>query len=107
MDAERNLRKAFDAWADANAYFLPVTTDPDGPWITGSGAVDKPKGDGNMEQYYISVDGHPLQRGVNCFAQRYAQALKSFSRLVTGLDRRTSLKVRDVCCSVSSADGFR
>ena len=76
VEAEKNLRKAFDLWGDANAHFLPVTTDPAGPWITGSGAVDKPKGDGNMEQYYVTVDGHPLQRGVNYFAQRYAEALK-------------------------------
>ncbi|MDE2594194.1 MAG: SGNH/GDSL hydrolase family protein [Burkholderiales bacterium] len=75
-DAEVNLKKAFDQWADDHAYFIPVATDPNGLWITGSGSVDHPKGDGNMDHYYISIDGHPLQRGVNYLAQRYAQALK-------------------------------
>lgn len=81
-DAEVNLKKAFDNWADSNAYFIPIATAADGPWITGTGAVDQPKGDGNMDHYYITVDGHPLQRGVDYFAQRYAQALKTiFSAL--------------------------
>jgi hypothetical protein len=73
---EVNLKAAFDRWADANAYFLPISTDPDGPWITGTGSVDAPTGDGNKDMYYIKVDGHPLQRGVDYFAQRYAQALR-------------------------------
>ena len=76
VEAERNLRQAFDAWGDAHAAFIPVTTDPNGPWINGTGAVDTPHSDGNMDHYYITVDGHPLQRGVDYLAQRYAQALR-------------------------------
>ncbi len=73
---ELNLKAAFDQWADSNSYFLPIATAPDGPWITGMGAVDNPKGDGNKDRFYITADGHPLQRGVDYFAQRYAQALR-------------------------------
>lgn len=75
VEAEKNLRTAFDLWADPNALFLPISTDPGGPWITGSGAVDHPMGDGNMDHFYITRDGHPLQRGVDYFARRYARAL--------------------------------
>lgn len=76
-NAELNLKAAFDQWADDNAYFVPIATDPNGPWITGTGSVDAPKGDGNKDLFYTSKDGHPLQRGVDYFAQRYAQALKN------------------------------
>jgi lysophospholipase L1-like esterase len=76
-NAELNLKVAFDQWADDNAYFVPIATDPNGPWITGTGSVDAPKGDGNKDLFYTSKDGHPLQRGVDFFAQRYAQALKN------------------------------
>ena len=76
-NAELNLKVAFDQWADDNAYFVPIATDPTGPWITGTGSVDAPKGDGNKDLFYTSKDGHPLQRGVDYFAQRYAQALKN------------------------------
>ena len=76
-NAELNLKVAFDQWADDNAYFVPIATDPNGPWITGTGSVDAPKGDGNKDLFYTSKDGHPLQRGVDYFAQRYAQALKN------------------------------
>lgn len=75
-DSELNLKAAFDQWADAHSYFIPIATAPDGPWITGTGAVDNPKGDGNKDHYYITIDGHPLQRGVDYLAQRYAQALR-------------------------------
>ena len=76
-NAELNLKAAFDQWADGNAYFVPIATDPNGPWMTGTGSVDAPKGDGNKDLFYTSKDGHPLQRGVDYFAQRYAQALKN------------------------------
>lgn len=65
---ERNLKAAFDQWADANSYFLPVSTDVGGPWLIGTETA-----------YYDQdvEDGHLIQRGVDYVAARYASAIKA------------------------------
>ena len=75
--AEQDAKTAFDAFADANSVWIPILTSQSGSWITGTGSVQSPANNGNMDKFYSTVDGHPLQRGVDYLAYRYANALKA------------------------------
>lgn len=75
--AEQDAKAAFDAFADANSIWVPILTSQYGSWMTGTGSVQSPANDGNMDRFYSTADGHPLQRGVDYLAQRYAQALRA------------------------------
>lgn len=58
---ENALAAAFASWADPFSKFIPVTTDPNGAWLTGTGRVGAPNGTGNSD-IYVSSDGiHPEQ----------------------------------------------
>lgn len=62
---ENAIHAAFAAWGDHNAYFIPITTDPNGGWITSANTST-----------YIGSDGtHPNAVGQLYLAQRYANAI--------------------------------
>lgn len=75
--AEQDAKTAFDLFADSNSIWVPILTSKYGSWITGTGSVESPANDGNQERFYSTADGHPLQRGVDYFAQRYANVIRS------------------------------
>lgn len=77
LTCEQDLYAAFLQWNDPNSMFIPIATSSEGPWITGTGSVISPANNGNKDKFFITADGHPLQRGVNYLAQRYAQAIGS------------------------------
>lgn len=56
---EQAIQAAVQQFNDPLAFFIPVSTDPTGAWITGTGNVAAPTGSGNGD-VYISADGtHP------------------------------------------------
>jgi hypothetical protein len=62
---------------DPITYFVPIVTDPNGSWITGTGNVSNPVGNGNAD-LYISSDGvHPTSAGIAYLAGRITTAVKS------------------------------
>lgn len=67
---EAALQAAFTAWGDSNSVFIPVTNDPDGPWITAASAAGG----------YIMGDGvHPTDpMGVVYLAQRLATKIRAW-----------------------------
>jgi lysophospholipase L1-like esterase len=75
--SEQDAYAAFTQFADPYSLWVPILTSAEGPWITGTGSVESPANDGNMDRFYSTADGHPLQRGVDYIAQRYVQALKA------------------------------
>lgn len=77
LTAEQNLKAAFDTWKDTNSIFVPVLTSSAGGWVTGTGSTNSPNNSGNQERFYNTADSHPIQRGVDYFAQRYFHALNS------------------------------
>lgn len=75
--AEQDAKVAFDQFADPKSAFVPILTSKYGSWITGTGSVQSPTNSGNSDKFFSTADGHPLQRGVDYFAQRYFHALNS------------------------------
>ena len=76
LAAEQDLAAVVDQLDDPGIVFYPIGMDPNGPWITGTGTVDAPNNTGNMDRFYTTADGHPLQRGYDYFAQRYLRAIR-------------------------------
>ena len=61
----------------ANFYWVPNF---DEPWITGTGNIGAPKGDGNAD-IFVSADGtHPTPLGIEYFATQ----LNAFFRALLG-----------------------
>ena len=63
LSVENALKAKFDEWADPFSLFIRVSTDPAGPWVSGTGHVGAPTGEGNSD-IYVSSDGlHPSRAG--------------------------------------------
>ena len=65
---------------DPFIYFIPISTDSKGAWLTGTGNVTAPKGagagSGNADVYVSSDTVHPTQSGINYLAFRLAVAIR-------------------------------
>ena len=83
IKVDNALADAFAMWGDSNADFVRVTTDPQGPWLYGTGYISSnpatSNGSGNNDVYMGRVevnDGtHPNNPGHAYLARRDAQAL--------------------------------
>lgn len=74
---ENALAAAVTQFADPLTFFIPVSTDPNGRWFTGSGTVSAPSGNGNND-VYISVDGtHPTPNGITYYSAKIANAIRN------------------------------
>lgn len=63
---------------DKLTFFLPVATDPNGGWLTGTGNTTTPNGTGN-DDVYISTDlVHPNEAGHVFLGHRAADAVQRF-----------------------------
>lgn len=75
---EQDMATTWAGFNDPLCLFIPVLTDPQtASWIRGTGSIQAPVNDGNMSTYYSSGDSHPIQRGQNYFAKRYASAIRA------------------------------
>lgn len=82
LKVENALVAAFAEWGDSNADFVRVTTDPQGPWLFGTGYISNGatiNGSGNNDVYMGRAetnDGtHPNNAGHAYLARRMAQVL--------------------------------
>jgi hypothetical protein len=76
-NTEIAIHRAFQQWNDPNSAWIPIMTDPQGDWITGTGDINSPVGNGNAD-FYISGDGvHPCQMGEWYLAQKLITAIKN------------------------------
>ena len=60
---EPKIQAAVTALADPYMKFVPVSTDPKGAWVYGTGRVGATTGDGNMDVYISSDQTHPNDAG--------------------------------------------
>jgi lysophospholipase L1-like esterase len=75
---ETAVKAAFDQWADANSWWVPITTDPSGPWQFGSGSTAAPAGNGIADR--LSGDGtHPNDLGHQYLGQRFSTAFRTLA----------------------------
>ena len=72
---ENAIAAGVAAAGDPLAIFVPVLTDPSGPWMSGTGKTDAPTGSGNAD-LYVSPDGtHPPSAGHGYLGLRAADAV--------------------------------
>jgi lysophospholipase L1-like esterase len=72
---ENAVKSAFDTWADANSWWVPVLTDTTGSWVFGTGTSSATNGSGNTD-YFAFDTAHPNQAGHFYFAARFARAVR-------------------------------
>jgi hypothetical protein len=60
--------------ADPLTAFVPVSTDPGGAWVSGTGYVGNAHGDGNSDWLTSSDGTHPTDEGCATLGRRYAHA---------------------------------
>jgi lysophospholipase L1-like esterase len=72
---ETAIHSAVTEFHDPLAYFVPVSTDPAGSWITGTGNVGSPTGAGNADRLIDPRRTHPTDAGIRYFAERLATAI--------------------------------
>lgn len=83
VKVDNALAGAFAMWGDSNADFIRVTTDPQGPWLYGTGYISSnpatSNGSGNNDVYMgrpeVNDGTHPNNQGHAYIARRDAQAL--------------------------------
>ncbi|WP_315764605.1 SGNH/GDSL hydrolase family protein [Sphingomonas sp. Y38-1Y] len=72
--AELAVQAAVSALADPLCRFVPVTTDLDGAWASGTGRAGATTGSGNADWMFASDGVHPSPEGCAALGKRYAQA---------------------------------
>jgi lysophospholipase L1-like esterase len=70
--AEQAVQAAVTEMADPLCGFVPVSTDPRGAWIGGTGRLGAPTGNGNSDVATGSDGVHPSDHGAALLARRYA-----------------------------------
>jgi lysophospholipase L1-like esterase len=76
ISTENAVAAAVTQFADANTYFIPVATAAN-PWLTGTGNVNSPAGNGNCDVYTGPDSTHPTQAGIDYFAYRISNAVRN------------------------------
>lgn len=77
ISAENAVAAAVLQLADPLTRFVPLSTDPDGLFLSGTGNVSAPTGTGTAD-LYISDDGtHPTQAGIDATARHIAARISS------------------------------
>lgn len=75
LDLERNLRCALRTHPQVRGVIEPYREN----WLTGTGYVDGPRGDGNQDRYIGKDWIHPTAAGVAYYQRRVVAALRSMS----------------------------
>ncbi len=78
IGVENAIHSAVTQFDDPQTYFVPVSTDPAGPWVYGTGTVANPAGNGNAD-ICVSNDGvHPTESCItDILAPHIASALRT------------------------------
>lgn len=73
---ENAVKAAFDQWADSRSVWVPVSTDPSGPWEFGTGTAGGPTGTGNRDRFGFDAS-HPNDAGHLYLGRRAGQAFRA------------------------------
>lgn len=71
---EQAVQSAVATLNDPLCRFVPITLDPGGAWVTGSGAVGAETGTGNADWMFVADKVHPGDEGCALLGKRYALA---------------------------------
>jgi lysophospholipase L1-like esterase len=75
---EAAVKAAWTAWGDANSWFVDISNDTQGAWISGTGHQGATSGNGNSNVYVGTADTvHPGQVGHEYLGRRWAAAIRS------------------------------
>ena len=81
IDIETECAAAITALGDSKVVFIPVSTDPSGPWIFGTGYANSTNGSGNSDIYIGTIGStdstHPGVAGHAYLADRLTSAIKN------------------------------
>jgi len=78
LAAENYIKSVVASINDPRLIFVPVLTDPNGPWVTGTGSGDSPANNGNSDKFFTHNADHPNHVANTFFAQRAAQAISAY-----------------------------
>jgi hypothetical protein len=79
VSTQENLLAArFATFADPNSLFIPIATDPLGPWVRGNGSVEAPTGNGNSDIYRNGTTHLNEFGDLQLAAPRFASKLRSW-----------------------------
>ena len=85
LQAEAAVQAAVAQFADPFCAFVPVSTDPNGAWVSGTGKAGTTTGAGNSDWATTSDGIHPSDEGCAMIGRRYAEgaiaAIKAIYRL--------------------------
>lgn len=75
--AENQIAAGVAAVGDTATFFIPVCTDVNGSWVTGTGRTDAPTGTGNADLYQGRAGDvtHPSDAGYVYYGERLADAI--------------------------------
>lgn len=81
---EAAVQAAVAQAADPMCAFVPLSSDPNGAWVTGSGKIGAAANDGNSDWVTVSDGTHPTDEGATYLGRRYAAAaVKALAALYT------------------------
>jgi lysophospholipase L1-like esterase len=72
---EGYIKAAVEAYGDPLTFFIPVCTDTNGSWMSGTGKTTAPTGTGNGDVYNSSDGTHPNTEGHKYLGMRAADAI--------------------------------
>lgn len=85
LQAEAAVRAAVTTLADPLTAFVPVSSDPAGAWVTGTGKAGAVTGAGNSD-WATAADGvHPSDEGAATIGRRYAAGTADALRAIYGV----------------------
>lgn len=72
LTSEAAILSAFTQWNDSLSYYIPISNDPTGSWVSGTGTVGATTGTGNADSCIAAspTAPHPIQLCINTIAQR-------------------------------------
>ena len=74
INMEEGIQDAVEAFNFPTIQFIPVSTDPNGAWISGTGNTGAPSGTGNAD-LYITGTTHPNDAGHQFMGKRAADVI--------------------------------
>lgn len=74
LATEAAVQSAVNQLADPMTAFVPVSSDSNGAWVSGSGKVGTPANDGNSDWATVADGTHPSDEGCAMLGRRYARA---------------------------------
>lgn len=80
---EAAVLQGVNAFKDSRTFWVPIISDPNGSWMTGTGSTQAPSGTGNSDRYSNGNDAfHPNDAGHQYFGRQTARAIRNYYPLI-------------------------